>query len=153
MPSAGSGFSIGSLRLPESPVWQKKRNVANIANIANANVANSQLELGIGTGNDSTLATVDKLLSRRYVVPFLLAVAVLTLNKTTGMSSVTSYSVMIFQKAGFAGTLGNVGDFAIKFTNPVVTLVAASLVDKEGRTWLLKVGTAGMTIGLTVPAE
>lgn len=153
MPSAGSGFFIGSLRLPESPVWQKKRNVANIANIANANVANSQLELGIGTGNDSTLATVDKLLSRRYVVPFLLAVAVLTLNKTTGMSSVTSYSVMIFQKAGFTGTLGNVGDFAVKLTNLVVTLAAASLVDRVGRTCLLKVGTAGMTVGLAVPAE
>ena len=91
--------------------------------------------------------------SRRYVVPFLLAVAVLTLNKTTGMSSITSYSVMIFQKAGFTGTLGNVGDFAVKLTNLVVTLAAASLVDKVGRTWLLKVGTAGMTIGLTVPAE
>jgi MFS family permease len=77
-----------------------------------------------------------------------LAVAVLTLNKTTGMSSVTSYSVMIFQKAGFAGTLGNIGDFAIKLTNLVVTLVAASLVDRVGRTWLLKIGTAGMTIGL-----
>ena len=134
---------VGSMRLPESPVWQKKRNVANIAN-----VANSQLELEIGTGNNSTLATFDKLLTRRYVVPFLLAVAVLTLNKTTGMSSITSYSVMIFQKAGFTGSLGNIGDFAVKLTNLVVTIVAASLVDRKGRTWLLKVGTAGMTIGL-----
>ena len=78
----------------------------------------------------------------------MLAVLVLTLNKTTGMSSITSYSVMIFQKAGFAGSLGNVGDFAVKLTNLVATLVAASLVDKVGRTWLLKVGTAGMTAGL-----
>ena len=81
-------------------------------------------------------------------MPFLLAVAVLTLNKTTGMSSITSYSVMIFQKAGFTGSLGNIGDFAVKLTNLVVTIVAASLVDRKGRTWLLKVGTAGMTIGL-----
>ena len=137
---------LGALRLPESPVWQKNGNVANIANVANTN---SQLAVGnIGTGNNSTLATFDNLLSRRYVVPFLLAVAVLTLNKTTGMSSITSYSVMVFHKSGFTGSLGNVGDFAVKLTNLVVTLVAAALIDRVGRTRLLKVGTAGMTIGL-----
>ena len=131
---------LGSLRLPESPVWEKR------VKFGSGGVRECGSE-----GVDSPTHTLTHALtlnSRKYVVPFLLAVAVLTLNKTTGMSSVTSYSVMIFQKAGFAGTLGNVGDFAIKFTNLVVTLGAASLVDKLGRTWLLKIGTAGMTIGL-----
>ena len=131
---------LGSLRLPESPVWEKR------VKFGSGGVRECGSE-----GVDSPTHTLTHALtlnSRKYVVPFLLAVAVLTLNKTTGMSSVTSYSVMIFQKAGFAGTLGNVGDFAIKLTNLVVTLVAAALVDKVGRTWLLKIGTAGMTIGL-----
>ena len=137
---------LGSLRLPESPVWIEKSLKFKVESLklkvvgSRSDNATSNLEL--------QTSDLQSLLARRYVVPFLLAVAVLTLNKTTGMSSVTSYSVMIFQKAGFAGTLGNVGDFAIKFTNLVVTLVAASLVDKVGRTWLLKIGTAGMTIGL-----
>ena len=123
---------IGSFRLPESPVWEKR------------------VKCGSGGVNSPThpLTHALTLNSRKYVVPFLLAVAVLTLNKTTGMSSVTSYSVMIFQKAGFAGTLGNVGDFAIKLTNLVVTLVAAAIIDRVGRTRLLKIGTAGMTVGL-----
>lgn len=131
---------LGSLRLPESPVWEKR-----------VKFGSGGVRECVSEGVDSPTHTLTHALtlnSRKYVVPFLLAVAVLTLNKTTGMSSVTSYSVMIFQKAGFAGTLGNVGDFAIKFTNLVVTLGAASLVDKLGRTWLLKIGTAGMTIGL-----
>ena len=123
---------LGSLWLPESPVW-----------MARGGKGTKMTGATWGTG-----ATGGSLMQRRYVVPFLLAVAVLTLNKTTGMSSITSYSVMIFQKAGFAGSLGNVGDFAVKLTNLVVTIVAASLVDRKGRTWLLKVGTAGMTIGL-----
>ena len=136
---------LGSLRLPESPVWMQsvKLKVESLKlKVAGSRSDNATSNLELQTSD------LQSLLARRYVVPFLLAVAVLTLNKTTGMSSVTSYSVMIFQKAGFAGTLGNVGDFAIKFTNLVVTLVAASLVDKVGRTWLLKIGTAGMTIGL-----
>ena len=125
---------LGALRLPESPVWLKRR-----ADGTNGTTGTN--------GTDGTLP-LGSLFARRYVVPFLLAVAVLTLNKTTGMSSITSYSVMIFQKAGFAGSLGNVGDFTVKLTNLVVTLVAAALVDRKGRTWLLKVGTAGMTLGL-----
>ena len=136
---------LGSLRLPESPVWMQsvKLKVESLKlKVAGSRSDNATSNLELQTSD------LQSLLARRYVVPFLLAVAVLTLNKTTGMSSVTSYSVMIFQKAGFSGTLGNVGDFAIKFTNLVVTLGAASLVDKVGRTWLLKIGTAGMTIGL-----
>ena len=131
---------LGSLRLPESPVWEKR------VKFGSGGVRECGSE-----GVDSPTHTLTHALtlnSRKYVVPFLLAVAVLTLNKTTGMSSVTSYSVMIFQKAGFAGTLGNAGDFAIKLTNLVVTLVAATLIDRLGRTRLLKIGTAGMTIGL-----
>ena len=139
---------IGSFRLPESPVWEKRVKCGSGG--VRECVSKGVRECGSGGVNSPTHPLTHSLTlnSRRYVVPFLLAVAVLTLNKTTGMSSVTSYSVMIFQKAGFAGTLGNVGDFAIKLTNLVVTLVAASLVDKVGRTWLLKIGTAGMTIGL-----
>ena len=136
---------LGSLRLPESPVWVKS--VKCKVESSKLKVADSRLE---NATSNLELQTSDlqSLLARRYVVPFLLAVAVLTLNKTTGMSSITSYSVMIFQKAGFTGSLGNIGDFAVKLTNLVVTIVAASLVDRKGRTWLLKVGTAGMTIGL-----
>ena len=132
---------LGSLRLPESPVWEKKR-VGWFGGSSNRNKAISPHHQTTEQPNRQTI------LCRRYVVPFLLAVAVLTLNKTTGMSSITSYSVMIFHKVGFVGSLGNVGDFAIKLTNLLVTLVAASLVDRLGRTWLLKVGTAGMTLGL-----
>ena len=129
---------LGSLKLPESPVCLKS-----------AKCKVESVKLGVDDANHSAASHSQlSIFNSRYVVPFLLAVAVLTLNKTTGMSSITSYSVMVFQKAGFAGSLGNVGDFAVKLTNLIVTIVAASLVDKVGRTWLLKVGTAGMTLGL-----
>ena len=140
---------LGALRLPESPVWIEKSVKCGSGGVRECG-SEGVRECGSGGVNSPThpLTHSLPLNSRRYVVPFLLAVAVLTLNKTTGMSSVTSYSVMIFQKAGFAGTLGNVGDFAIKLTNLVVTFVAAALIDRVGRTRLLKIGTAGMTLGL-----
>ena len=88
------------------------------------------------------------LLQRKYVLPFLLACAVLTLNKTTGMSSFTSYLVSILQQAGFEGILANYGQLIVKLTNVFMTIIAAAIIDRRGRTWLLKVGTGGMAIGL-----
>ena len=114
---------FGSLRLPESPVW---------------------LARGLRPRSPSPVP----LFSRRYVLPFLLACLVLTFNKTTGMSSFTSYLVTILHSAGFEGIFANWGQLAVKLTNMLVTIAAAALVDRRGRTWLLKVGTGGMTLGL-----
>ena len=100
--------------------------------------------------NSSTLQPFNSstLFQRKYVIPFLLACAVLTLNKTTGMSSFTSYLVSILQKSGFEGILANYGQLVVKLTNVFMTVIAASLIDRKGRTWLLKVGTGGMAVGL-----
>lgn len=130
---------FASLKLPESPVWKKKREEGR-----------GEREKTRGTGEACGTGEVGlrTLLRRRYVVPFLLAVAVLTLNKTTGMSSFTSYLVSILHSAGFEGIFANWGQLAVKLTNMLVTIAAAALVDRKGRTWLLKVGTGGMTVGL-----
>ena len=121
----------GSLFLKESPVWLAMRNGGR--ETAGAKEAEGEKP---------------SLLSRRYVIPFVLAVLVLTFNKTIGMSSIVAYAVSLFQKAGLSGALANVGDLSLKGTNLAVTLLAVALVDRKGRTWLLKVGTAGMTAGL-----
>ena len=128
---------FGSLRLPESPVW----------------LARKSGKLGLSgefgkTGLPVKSGISGDLLQRRYLVPFLLACLVLTFNKTTGMSSFTSYLVSILHSAGFEGIYANWGQLAVKLTNMLVTIAAAALVDRKGRTWLLKVGTGGMTIGL-----
>ena len=131
----------GSLFLKESPVWREK-----VARLKSCKVEKSQA----GTTDPSTLQPFNSstLLQRKYVIPFLLACAVLTLNKTTGMSSFTSYLVSILQKSGFEGILANYGQLIVKLTNIFMTLVAAALIDRKGRTWLLKLGTGGMAIGL-----
>lgn len=87
---------------------------------------------------------------RRYVIPFLMALAVLTLNKLIGFGCIVPYAVVLFQKAGLSGALGNCGDLAFKVVNLVVTLLVVGLVDKKGRTFLLKVGTAGLSVALAV---
>ena len=130
---------FGSLRLRESPVWLARR-----AEGAGA----VRVEDGRLPDAADGRQGFRSLLARRYVIPFLLAVLVLTFNKLIGMSSIVAYAVSLFQKAGLSGTLANIGDLALKGTNLAVTLLAVTLVDRKGRTWLLKVGTAGMSAGL-----
>ena len=129
----------GSLRLPESPVWLSRGSRFVTRDSCNATDHEPR------TTNRKPRTT---LFQRRYVVPFLLACLVLTFNKTTGMSSFTSYLVTILHGAGFEGIYANWGQLAVKLTNMLVTLAAAALVDRKGRTWLLRVGTGGMTLGL-----
>ena len=130
---------VGSLRLPESPVWLSRGSRLVVRDSCDA--TNHDLR----TTNHEPRTT---LLQRRYVLPFLLACLVLTFNKTTGMSSFTSYLVTILHSAGFEGIYANWGQLAVKLTNMLVTIAAAALVDRKGRTWLLRVGTGGMTLGL-----
>ena len=99
---------------------------------------------------DCLTADGGPLFRRRYVVPFALALAVLTLNKLIGFGCVVPYAVMLLQKSGLSGTLGNVGDLAIKATNLAVTLLVVGLVDRVGRTRLLKFGTAGLSVALAL---
>lgn len=124
---------LGGLRLPESPVWLSRGSRFVVRDSCDAQTSHEPRT---------------SLLRRRYVLPFLLACLVLTFNKTTGMSSFTSYLVTILHSAGFEGIFANWGQLAVKLTNMLVTIAAAALVDRRGRTWLLKVGTGGMTLGL-----
>ena len=134
---------VGSLRLPESPVWLAKK----FESLKGSKSESLKVD-EVQASQTFTPSHPQTLLQRRYVVPFLLACLVLTFNKTTGMSSFTSYLVTILHNAGFEGIYANWGQLAVKLTNMLVTVAAAALVDRKGRTWLLKVGTGGMTIGL-----
>ncbi len=138
---------VGSLRLPESPVWLERKKEDRRLRTKDKGESSSI----ISPTSSVVCPPTDQsgsLLQRRYVVPFLLACLVLTFNKTTGMSSFTSYLVTILHGAGFEGIYANWGQLAVKLTNMLVTLAAAALVDRKGRTWLLRVGTGGMTLGL-----
>ena len=138
---------VGSLKLPESPVWLERKKEDRRLRTKDKGESSSILSPTSSVVCPPTDQS-GSLLQRRYVLPFLLACLVLTFNKTTGMSSFTSYLVTILHSAGFEGIFANWGQLAVKLTNMLVTIAAAALVDRKGRTWLLKVGTGGMTIGL-----
>ncbi|MCS0633255.1 MFS transporter [Telluria mixta] len=125
----GIVFTLGCLLLAESPRWLAQR---------------GQRE-AIPT---RTARATDPLLSRRYVLPFLLACLILACNQATGINSVLAYVVNILNRAGLSGASANLADVLLKVLNALMTIVAVLLVDRKGRRFLLMVGTAGIVVAL-----
>lgn len=152
---------LGACRLKESPRWlyyrgRKEEALLSLA-ANNGDVAAKDILDEMIAADEAEKAQKeamkeaskgDSLLQRKYVIPFILAVVVLACTQATGINSVLNYSVKVFQQAGLEGSQANWADFAIKIVNMLMTIVAVSLVDKKGRTFLLKMGTLGIIAGL-----
>jgi len=154
-------LSIGAFKLRESPRWLYYRGrrddaLASLAANNGEEKAKAILDEMIAAdkaaeAEKAAVAAASKgesLLQRKYVIPFVLAVLVLTCNQTTGVNSVLNYATQIFKESGLEGALANWGSLGFKVVNMVMTIVACALVDKKGRTFLLKLGTSGIVVGL-----
>ena len=150
---------LGAFRLKESARWlyKKGRKDEALASLAANNGDEKAKEIldemlaadaAAEAEKAKNAAITDSLFQRKYIYPFLLAVVILACNQTTGINSVLNYTVTIFQKTGMEGAFANMSDVAIKIVNCVMTVVACALVDKMGRKFLLKLGTAGIIAGL-----
>ena len=131
-------FAMGWF-LPESPTWLAKRANPGKNGVRREAERGSR---GSGTPGGGTL------LRRRYVLPFLVVVALLSCQQGMGMNSLLGYSVKIFGASGLVGAFANWADLSFKIVMLAMTALACALVDGMGRRFLLRVGTAGCAIGL-----
>jgi SP family myo-inositol transporter-like MFS transporter 13 len=153
----GVVFCIGVLWLNESPRWLVQRGRLDAARRSlQRTVPASQVESTLAQIQAPVVAQADgkrdRLFSRRYMVPFLLACLVLAFTQATGINSVLAYAVNILNQAGLPGAAANGADVAIKLLNAVMTVVALLLVDRKGRKFLLMLGSGGICIALLASA-
>ncbi|MBR1870511.1 MAG: sugar porter family MFS transporter [Kiritimatiellae bacterium] len=152
---------FGAFRLKESPRWlyRRGRSVEALASLAANNGEEKAAKIlddmikadeAEAAEKAANAASRDSLLQKKYVIPFVLAVVVLACTQATGVNSALNYSVKIFQEAGFKGEFANWADLGFKIVNVIMTIVAVALVDRKGRTFLLKLGTSGNIAGLCV---
>ena len=149
-------FLLGCLFIAESPRWLQRRGrpqeaLAALSRSLPINEAAAELTSiaqaapAVGSGRDS-------LFQRRYVIPFILACAILALNQATGINSLLQYVVIIMSQAGLGETEAANAGLAITVVNVLFTVVALFLVDRKGRTFLLKLGTGGIVLALLLCA-
>jgi len=154
----GLVFFLGAFVLSETPRWLLLRGRTDEALAAlrrSTPEEEAQLELSemkaLAAENSQAKAagTTGSLLRRKYIVPFILACVIMVCNQTTGINSILGFLVIILKQAGMTASHATQGDVAVKVLNCAMTLVAVALVDKKGRTFLLRIGTAGVVIALT----
>ena len=154
----GLVFTIGALLLAESPRWLAQRGRIEQARqslLRTRLPAAAELELREMLDTPENVAKAsgnararDPLLSRRYVLPFLLACLILACTQATGINSILAYVVNILNQAGLSGASANMADVLLKVLNAVMTVVAVLLVDRKGRKFLLMLGTGGVVVSL-----
>ncbi len=153
-------FFIGCFFLSETPRWlfSKGRVEAAFESLrrasgeTDARAQMREMEAISRPVSSSGDAPRGSLLQRRYVIPFVLACAILGLNQTTGINSVLGFLVIILRQAGMSAGHATGGDVVVKVLNMVMTVVAVSLVDRKGRRFLLKLGTGGIVLSLAAVA-
>ncbi len=162
----GAVFTAGSLLLAESPRWLARRGRIEQARAALLRTRSPQeadaemrdigatLALAAPQGTRAAKAAApgkgaaDPLLSRRYVLPFLLACLILACTQATGINSILAYVVTILNQAGLPGATANMADVGLKVLNAVMTVAAVALVDTRGRKFLLMLGSGGIVVAL-----
>jgi SP family myo-inositol transporter-like MFS transporter 13 len=157
----GIVFFLGSFFLSETPRWlfrkgRPEQALTALRRSSPEDEAQLQMremqELAAENQRKTDAKTTGSLLQRKFVVPFLLACAILALNQTTGINSVLSFLVIILKQAGMSPSHATAGDFTVKVLQCIMTIVGVALVDRKGRRFLIKLGTAGIVVALLAGA-
>lgn len=149
-------FVIGSLLLSESPRWLHRRGrteAARQALLRSRTPAETEAELAVMTA--TSLTSDEKhsrgsLFQRRYILPFLLACAILVCTQATGVNSILGYNATILLQAGLGDVHAHWGYAIMTTVNFLLTIGSVLLVDRKGRKFLLSLGTAGIVVSLAV---
>jgi MFS transporter, SP family, solute carrier family 2 (myo-inositol transporter), member 13 len=152
-------FVIGSLFVAESPRWLFRRGRTQDARAAllrsrtetQADIELKEME-DIAAAESGKSAVGQKiresLLSRKYVIPFLLACIILFCNQATGINSIIGYNTNILLQSGLPDVQAHWGYFVFTLINFLTTIGGLLLVDRKGRKFLLVLGSSGIIVCL-----
>ena len=157
----GLFFILGSLFVAESPRWlyrkgRREQALASLLRSRSSEQAETELRemdaVAGSAGAASETGRVDDhipLLSRRYVIPFVLACVILFCNTATGVNSVIGYNTGILLQSGLSDVMAHWGYVLFTIVNFTMTLVGMTLVDRVGRKPLLIAGTIGIILSMS----
>ncbi len=152
-------FTVGALFVSESPRWlfrKGRQEQARQALRRSAGVQQAEIELAemaaVSEKSAAAQGATSSLLSRKYVLPFLLACLILCCNTATGVNSIIGYNTEILVQGGLSDLQAHWGYVMFTSVNFLMTIVGMLLVDRRGRRFLLITGTSGLALSMLAAA-
>jgi MFS family permease len=151
-------FVLGSVFVTESPRWlylrgKKEKALASLQRLRSPEQAAIEFkemeQISLATAPATSTTTIkDSLLRRKYIIPFLLACAILFCNTATGVNSIIGYNTSILLQSGLSDLQAHWGYVLFTLLNFLMTIIGMTLIDRKGRKFLLTLGTSGITVSL-----
>jgi MFS family permease len=152
-------FVIGSFMVSESPRWLFRRGkkdqayTALLRSRAPEQAANELREMEetaqIANQKTSTGKFVSgSLFQRKYIIPFVLTLVILSCNTATGINSVIGYNTGILLQSGLSDLWAHWGYVIFTACNFGATIIGMTLVDRKGRRFLFILGTSGIILSM-----
>lgn len=140
-------YLLGIFSVPKSPRWilfkYKDLEQANaIQKLLGGEVFTAEQEV------NTTSNKKEKLFSKKYQFPLLLAFLVAFFNQLSGINAFLYYAPRIFEIAGLGADSALLSTIGIGVTNLIFTLLGLYLIDRVGRKKLLFIGSIGYIISL-----
>ena len=98
---------------------------------------------------DQNPSGADRLFSKKYKIPLLLAFAISFFNQFSGINALLYYARRIFESAGLGADAGLLSSVGLGVANLIFTLLGVALIDRLGRRTLMYVGSIGYIVTLT----
>lgn len=149
-------YSVMVLQVPNSPRWlvlNKKdeagalKMLTYISDKAQALIKLEEIKNSIG------VKTVKAgLFEGKYKKPLILAFLIAFFNQLSGINFVLYYAPEILERAGLGGKESLFNSISIGIINLIFTLIGIQLIDRLGRKQLMKIGSLGYIISLSMVA-
>uniref|UniRef100_A0A7R9YSH1 Major facilitator superfamily (MFS) profile domain-containing protein n=1 Tax=Chlamydomonas euryale TaxID=1486919 RepID=A0A7R9YSH1_9CHLO len=154
-----AALALGMLACPESPRWLQSKGMKDEADKAATQLwgsaAGSEMSSGSsgGSGGPAAEVSVGELFGQKS---FKIGILLFAFQQLAGINALVFFSTSVFRTAGV--TSDTLASLAVGATNVLGTVIAASIIEKAGRTSLLSLSYLGqglsmfaMALGFTLP--
>lgn len=147
-------YTIMVIKIPNSPRWlaitkqddeSALKTLKLLFNESQAPAKLQEIKESI-----SITRTREKLFSKRYKTPLILAFLIAFFNQLSGINFVLYYAPEILERAGLAAQESLFSSISIGIVNLIFTFVGVWLIDRLGRKQLMKIGSVGYIVSLAM---